>query len=166
MVWHPHTSRCSSSIQALKKSYLLCADGQVVERPQFMHMRTAIAVCGGDLGAILETYDALSRHLYTHASPVLFNAGSRCGTFASCYLYQSDGCSPSDLLSTVASLDQFWLAQGGVGVSVSNVPCKRCVHTNSASGAFHSLTPLCPIPHCSTDNTGPYPVLRPVFCLC
>lgn len=96
-----------------------------MERPQFMYMRTAITVCGDDVDAVIETYDALSRRLYTHASPVLFNAGSQSANFASCYLYQSNVCSPPDLLRTVASLDRFWLAQGGVGLSVSNVPCKR-----------------------------------------
>lgn len=103
-----------------------------------MHMRTAIAVCGDNLKAIVETYDALSRHLYTHASPVLFNTGNRSRTFASCYLYQPDACTPTGLLGTVASLDQFWLAQGGAGISVSNVPCKRCVHMNSAPNASRS----------------------------
>ena len=108
-------------------SYLTKIDGAVIERPQYMYMRTAIAVHHLDLAAILETYDALSRQIYTHASPTLFNAGVRGGSFASCFLYQPKADSVASLLDSAFDLDKFWMADGGVGLSLASVPCQRLV---------------------------------------
>ena len=90
-----------------------------------MYMRTAIAIHGDDIQAVLRTYDALSRQFYTHASPTLFNAGTRTAYYASCFLTQPDVHSPRTILQSVGELDAFWMADGGVGVALGAVPCRR-----------------------------------------
>lgn len=67
--------------RTLQKAYLMKG-----ERPQHMYLRVAACIWGDDLDKLRETYEALSTHLFTHASPTLFNAGTRTPQLASCEL--------------------------------------------------------------------------------
>jgi len=49
---------------------------KVVERPQHMWMRVALALWSSNLPKAFETYDMLSQKFLTHATPTLFNAGT------------------------------------------------------------------------------------------
>lgn len=60
--------------KTLEKSYLFRINGKVVERPQDMLMRVAVAVHKEDLEKVLETYNYTSERYFTHASPTLFFA--------------------------------------------------------------------------------------------
>ncbi|KAI0708382.1 ribonucleotide reductase [Earliella scabrosa] len=113
------------SCHILARSYLLKDAGVVIETPQFMYMRTALAIHRTKIDDVLDTYTALSRHMYTHASPVLFNAGTVNPGFASCFVYQPDPASPITLLKSVSDVDRFWMADGGVGLSLARVPAQR-----------------------------------------
>ena len=65
------------------RSYLLRGvAGMIMELPQYMYMRVAIAVHGGrrTLDDILESYDDMSLRRYTHASPTLFNGYAHAAT--------------------------------------------------------------------------------------
>lgn len=108
-------------------SYLVKVDGVFVERPQFMYMRVAIAIHKHDLSSVLSTYDALSRQLYTQATPTLFNAGTAVKSYSSCFLYQPDATGTLALLGSALDLDRFWANDGGVGMSLATVPGRRCV---------------------------------------
>lgn len=63
--------------KTLEKMYLARVDGAVVERPQHMWLRVAVALWGADLDRVKETYEHLSTGKFTHASPTLFNAGMK-----------------------------------------------------------------------------------------
>ena len=108
-------------------SYLIRVGGEVVERPQFLYMRVAIAIHADNIPAVIATYNALSQQHYTHASPVLFNAGTKNKNFASCFLYQPniEKAAPLDFLGTAHDLDRLWLNDGGIGTALCGVPCKR-----------------------------------------
>lgn len=82
--------------KTLVKSYLLKIGGKVVETPQHMFMRVALGIHGKfkfDNGVILEpnfelikeTYDLLSTKYFTHATPTLYNAGTKKGQLFSCF---------------------------------------------------------------------------------
>ncbi|KAI0717705.1 ribonucleoside-diphosphate reductase large subunit [Cerioporus squamosus] len=114
------------AIRSIAHSYLLRRhDGQIIERPQYMYMRVAIAAHKYSIDLVLRTYDALSRHLFTPASPVLFNAGTMFSHYASCFLYQPDPTSPSSQLRSAQDLDDLWLADGGIGLSLGDIPANR-----------------------------------------
>lgn len=106
-------------------TYLLRVNGHIIERPQYMYMRVALMAHGDNLDLVLQTYDALSRHVFTPASPVLFNAGTRSSNYASCFLYIPDVSTPTTQLESVADLDRLWLADGGIGLSLGDIPAKR-----------------------------------------
>jgi ribonucleoside-diphosphate reductase alpha chain len=57
----------------------------IVERPQHLYMRVAIGIHKDDIESIIKTYNLISQHYYTHASPTLFNAGTRLANLSSCF---------------------------------------------------------------------------------
>lgn len=60
--------------KTLERSYLLKINKKVVERPQHMLMRVAVAIHKEDLEKVIETYNYMSERYFTHASPTLFSA--------------------------------------------------------------------------------------------
>ena len=110
----------------MHKSYLLRFDGAVVERPQFLYMRMAVALHGKDLVRVLDTYNLLSGHAYTHATPALYNAGTMNQCFASCFLYQPPVQGTLAVVNRcVADVSALWRADGGIGLSLGGVPARE-----------------------------------------
>lgn len=75
--------------KTLEKGYLQKINGKIVERPQHLFMRVAVGVAGmggGSLADIKELYDMMSNGLYTHATPTLFNAGTKRPQLSSCFV--------------------------------------------------------------------------------
>ena len=73
-------------IRTLQRSYLLKVQNVIVERPQYMLMRVAVALHGNNIDMVRKTYEATSKLLYTHATPTLFHAGLAKQQLASCFL--------------------------------------------------------------------------------
>lgn len=122
------TVSTSYSLQTLYRLYLLRLDGIVVERPQFLYMRVAVAIHGRDLVRVLSTYELLSQHAYTPATPTLYNAGTTCQYLASCYLYQPpSGSAVSVMQESVADLGALWSSDGGVGMNIGAIPARMSV---------------------------------------
>ena len=49
-------------------------------------MCVAVGIHGADIDRVLETYNLMSEHYFTHASPTLFNAGTPHPEPSSCIL--------------------------------------------------------------------------------
>lgn len=133
------------SVRTMEKSYLLKVDDVCIESPQDMWMRVAVAInCGGDaqhrddrddrLRSVWACYDMMSRGLFTHATPTLFNAGTRFEQMSSCYLLGTDD-SLEGIYDTLADCAQISKWAGGIGIHVSNVRAKgsRIASTNGYS---------------------------------
>jgi ribonucleotide reductase alpha subunit len=67
-------------------SYLLKCDGEIAERPQQMFMRVSLGIHKADVDAAIQTYHMMSRKLFTHATPTLFNSGTPRPQMSSCFL--------------------------------------------------------------------------------
>jgi ribonucleotide reductase alpha subunit len=126
-------------LQTLARSYLLRvagADGPVAERPQHAYMRVALAICVGQadkrgheapesifqerLERAFEVYELLSTHRLTHATPTMFNAGTKRPQLSSCFLLGVDDA--LDVLLQVdkdAGLISKWA--GGVGIGLTPI---------------------------------------------
>ena len=63
-------------LKTLEKSYLQRLEGVLMETPQYMFMRVSIGIHGEDIPSVLDTYDKMSRGMFIHATPTLFNAGT------------------------------------------------------------------------------------------
>ncbi len=107
--------------QTLFKTYLLRLRGRVVERPQHMLMRVAVGLHCGDLDAVLENYEMMSRKWFTHATPTLFNAGSQKPQLSSCFLLTMKDDSIEGIYDTLKQTAMISKHAGGVGLAVHNI---------------------------------------------
>ena len=107
--------------KTLEKSYLLKIDGLPAERPQQMLMRVAIGIHKEDLASAYKTYDLMSQGYFTHATPTLFNAGTRRPQLSSCFLVSMDRDSIQGIYKTLSDVAQISKNAGGIGLHIHNV---------------------------------------------
>ena len=117
----------SSSFKVLEHTYLLKHDGIVMERPQCLWMRVAVAIHldRGCIADVLETYELLSRGFYIHATPTLLNAGRPYAQLSSCFLYSADASTLRRTFQGVHDAAQIFMYDGGLGLGLQSVPAKR-----------------------------------------
>lgn len=128
--------------KTLERSYLLRdTNGNVVERPQYMWMRTAVGIHLGDIDAVIETYDLMSLGLFTHASPTLFNAGTRNPQLSSCFLLQIRKDSIEGIYDTLKDCAQISKMGGGIGVALHRVRA-RGSYIAGTNGTSNGLMPM------------------------
>ena len=117
-------------LETLKKAYLLRIDGKIVETPQYMHMRLAVAFWADittdsssnspSLLNIAQIYHMLSRRQATHATPTIFNAGTSRQSLSSCFLLTC-GDSMDDIGGLIGDCLLISKWSGGIGVNVSHL---------------------------------------------
>ena len=107
--------------KVLEKSYLLRANGKIVERPQAEHMRVALGIHYGDIEEAIKTYWWISNHYKTFATPTLMNAGTPFPQLSSCFLLTMKADSIAGIYDTLKDTALLSKHAGGVGLSISNV---------------------------------------------
>ena len=127
--------------KTLERSYLLRVDGEISETPQHLYMRVALGIWGDDWENVQKTYDMLSEGYFTHATPTLFNAGTRRSQLASCFLIGNKGDSIEGLFDTVKDIAQISKWAGGVGLHVHDVRAKGSF-IKGTGGKSDGLVPM------------------------
>jgi ribonucleoside-diphosphate reductase alpha subunit len=112
----------------------------VVERPQHLWMRVAIGLWTHDLDRAFETYDLMSRKLYTHATPTLFNAGTKRPQLSSCYLLGTND-SIHGIYKTLTDCALISQYGGGIGLHVSNIRAKGSL-IRGTGGTSNGIVPM------------------------
>jgi ribonucleoside-diphosphate reductase alpha chain len=107
--------------RTLEKSYLLKTNGQVCESPQHMYMRVATGIWGDDIKSVIKTYELLSNHMMTHATPTLFNAGTKKPQLSSCFLLMMSDDSIPGIYKTLSDVAVISQNAGGIGLAIHNV---------------------------------------------
>jgi len=107
--------------KTLEKSYLLKIDGLPAERPQQMLMRVAIGIHKNDLNSAYRTYDLMSQGYFTHATPTLFNSGTRRPQLSSCFLVSMHDDSIQGIYKTLSDVAQISKNAGGIGLHIHNI---------------------------------------------
>ncbi|XP_043257792.1 ribonucleoside-diphosphate reductase large subunit [Colletes gigas] len=127
--------------KTLERSYLLKIHGKVVERPQHMLMRVAVAIHGEDTDRAIETYNFLSERYFTHASPTLFSACTIKQQMSSCFLLTMSEDSIEGIYNTLKNCALISKSAGGIGL---NVHCIRAKGTPIAGtlGVSNGLVPM------------------------
>ena len=128
-------------IKTLERSYLLKIGSRIVERPQYMYMRVAVGICGGDVQMALRIYDDLSQHFYTHATPTLFNAGTKRAQMSSCFLIGNKGDDIDGLFDTIKDVAKISKWAGGIGLHVHDVRAKGA-YIKGTGGESDGLIPM------------------------
>lgn len=108
--------------KTLEKSYLLkIRDTTFMERPQHMFMRVAVAIHGDNVAEVLATYTAMSLKQYIHATPTLFNAGTRKQQLSSCFLVAMENDSVDGVYSTLGDCAMISKWSGGIGLHIHDI---------------------------------------------
>lgn len=127
--------------KTLVRSYLLLIDGRVAERPQHMLMRVSIGIHKDNLTEAFQTYDLMSRLVFTHASPTMFNAGTPRPQCSSCFLLTMTEDSIEGIYETLTRCAQISRCAGGIGVSMHNIRAAGS-YIGGTNGTSNGLTPL------------------------
>ena len=127
--------------KTLERSYLLKIGTRVVERPQYMYMRVAVGICKGDLEMALRIYDDLSQHFYTHATPTLFNAGTKRPQLSSCFLIDIHDDSIHGIYKTLSDAALISQSAGGIGVNIHKIRAKGS-YIKGTNGTSNGITPM------------------------
>lgn len=127
--------------KTLEKSYLLRIDGKIVERPQFMFLRVALALHKENLDLVRQTYEMLSDKYFIHATPTLFNAGTNFQQLSSCFLHAVKSDSIDGIFDTVKNCAMISKYAGGIGMSVNSIRGKDS-YIAGTNGKSNGLVPM------------------------
>ena len=128
--------------KTLEKAYLLRDTNRVVvERPQHLWMRVALGLWAHDLPKAFETYDLLSQKLYTHATPTLFNAGTKRPQLSSCYLLSMKDDSIRGIYDTLQDCALISQYGGGIGIHASMIRAHGSL-IKGTGGVSNGIVPM------------------------
>jgi ribonucleoside-diphosphate reductase alpha subunit len=123
-------------IKTLQKGYL--NEG---ETPQYLFMRVALGIHGGDLARVRETYDLMSQKYFTHATPTLFNSGTPKPQMSSCFLVAMKEDSIDGIYETLKECAHISKWSGGIGIHCSNIRA-RGTRIKGTNGVADGLVPM------------------------
>ncbi len=127
--------------KTLERSYLLRANGQVVERPQHLLMRAAVGIHGEDIKSAIETYNLMSEKWFVHATPTLFNAGTPKPQLSSCFLLTATEDSIEGIFETLTRCAKISQSAGGIGLSIHNIRAKGS-YIKGTGGTSNGIIPM------------------------
>jgi ribonucleoside-diphosphate reductase alpha chain len=127
--------------KTLEKAYLLKIDGQVAETPQHMYMRVAIGIWGDNLKEVQKTYELLSTGYFTHATPTLFNAGTKKPQLSSCFLLDVDSDSIHGIYKTLSDCAAISQSAGGIGLNIHKIRSKGS-YIKGTNGESNGIVPM------------------------
>ena len=127
--------------KTLERSYLLKINGNIAERPQHMLMRVAIGIHQEDIAEAIETYELMSKKIFTHATPTLFNAGTPKPQMSSCFLLQVQDDSIDGIYDTLKQTAKISQSAGGIGLSIHNVRATGS-YIRGTNGTSNGIVPM------------------------
>jgi len=106
-----------------------------------MLMRVACGIHCGDALKAIETYDLMSKRLFTHATPTLFNAGTPTPQMSSCFLLTMQSDSIDGIYDTLKQCALISKCAGGIGIAISNVRASGS-YIRGTNGYSNGLLPM------------------------
>lgn len=137
--------------KTLERAYLMKLNGRIVERPQHMIMRVAVAIHSDDVEGALESYRLMSKGFFTHASPTLFHAGCPRPGLSSCFLLRMKGDSISGIFHTMRDCALISKSAGGIGVNIHEIRASG-TYIRGTGGTSNGLVPMLRV----MNNTARY----------
>ena len=127
--------------KTLEKSYLLRKEKQILERPQHLFMRVALCIHRDNLEKAFETYHHISNKDFIHATPTLFNAGTKREQLASCFLLSMKDDSVHGIYDTLKDCALISKYAGGIGLHVHNIRASGSL-IRGTNGTSNGLVPM------------------------
>lgn len=127
--------------KTLERAYLMKIKGKIIERPQHMLMRVAIALHRDNIREAVKTYQIMSEGYYIPATPTLFNMGTNREQGSSCFLLTMNDDSIDGIFKTITDCAKISKWAGGIGVSVHNIRSKH-TEIKGTNGVSNGLVPM------------------------
>jgi ribonucleoside-diphosphate reductase alpha subunit len=139
--------------KTLEKAYLLRGwNRRIAETPQYMWLRVAVGIWGSShdgavipaaerLQRIKETYELMSAKAFTHATPTLFNSGTKRPQLSSCFLVAMKDDSIDGIFDTLKECAQISKYAGGIGLHVHNIRAQGTPIAGT-QGTSNGLVPM------------------------
>ncbi len=128
-------------IKTMEKNYLQSIDDTKIETPQYMIMRVACGVHTNDITKTLETYDLMSHKYFIHATPTLFNAGTKRPQMSSCFLVANKEDSLDGIYDTIKNCAQISKWAGGIGIHIHDVRANKS-KIKGTNGVSDGIIPM------------------------
>jgi len=128
-------------LKTLERSYLFKINDKIVERPQYMWLRVSLGIHGNDFSKVKETYDLMSQKYFTHATPTLFNSGTRTPQLSSCYLLAMEDDSLEGIFNTLQDCAKISKYAGGIGLHIHNIRSKNSL-IRGTNGTSNGIVPM------------------------
>ena len=128
--------------KTIERGYLLRSQGSIQERPGDMYMRVALGIHGWDRDGLdaRETYDAMSRGYFIHATPTLFHAGTPYPQMSSCFLMGVED-SVQGIYKGLADAAMISKHAGGLGIHCHEIRAKGS-YIRKTGGTSTGLIPF------------------------
>lgn len=127
--------------KTLERAYLIRKNNKVIERIQHLWLRVAIQIHGEDLEMVKETYDGLSNKEFIHATPTLYNAGTKRPQLSSCFLLGMEDDSIDGIFDTLKDCAAISKWAGGIGLHIHNVRAEGS-HIKGTNGTSNGIVPM------------------------
>lgn len=136
------------AFKTLERNYLLKTDrGVIIESPQDLNMRVAVALHMTDvqngistLDDIYETYKLFRDKKYTHATPTLFNCGTNRPQLSSCFLVSVED-SIQGIYGSLTECAMISKNSGGIGIEIHDIRSKNAT-IRSTNGKSTGIVPM------------------------
>jgi ribonucleoside-diphosphate reductase alpha chain len=106
-----------------------------------MLMRVSVGIHADDIDSAIKTYDLMSKMLFTHATPTLFNSGTPRPQMSSCFLVTMKDDSIEGIYSTLTTTAMISKSAGGIGVSVQNIRASQS-YIKGTNGTSNGVVPM------------------------
>uniref|UniRef100_A0A6C0ET16 ribonucleoside-diphosphate reductase n=1 Tax=viral metagenome TaxID=1070528 RepID=A0A6C0ET16_9ZZZZ len=127
--------------KTLERAYLIRKNNKVIERIQHLWLRVAIQIHGEDLEMVKETYDGLSNKEFIHATPTLYNAGTKRPQLSSCFLLGMEDDSIDGIFNTLKDCAAISKWAGGIGLHIHNVRAEGS-QIKGTNGTSNGIVPM------------------------
>lgn len=124
----------------LCNKYLLKTHSDYQERIEFLFFRVSLFIWKNNFEKVGESFQQMLEGRFTHATPTLFNSGTRTPQLASCFLMGSQDSIESifDSLKETALISKM---SGGIGIHLSNIRSKNS-YIHGTNGRTSGIVPL------------------------
>jgi ribonucleoside-diphosphate reductase alpha chain len=104
-------------------------------------MRVSVGIWRDNLEMVQKTYDMLSQGLFTHATPTLFNSGTKRPQMSSCFLLDIDDDSIPGIYKTLSDCAKISQSAGGIGINIHKIRAKGS-YIKGTNGWSSGIVPM------------------------
>ena len=127
-------------LKTLERGYLTKINDNLIETPQYMFLRVAWGI-HHNLEDAKESYNMMSQGYFIHATPTLFNSGTKRPQMSSCFLKAMDDDSIDGIYETMKKVAQISKWSGGIGLHAHNVRANKS-HIEGTNGTSDGIIPM------------------------